>query len=269
MTDFYATRPQPLHLLDQADGLRRMFAASRVRFIAVAENPHVTFSGVLIERLTAAFAAAGQQTLVVDAAESSPAPHELAMLDLSACIETLSPRVSYLAARGLPLRHVNTRGAMDSFLCALADAAPRIDVVLVHASASDLGRMFVRRAVRPVLLAADQPDSVTHAYGAMKLLARRNQLMAFDLLLAAAPSSPRRERIAQQLASCADNFLGAVLHDWAAVDPACDVGEAPTPELARVCHALLNSEEEPMSDASWHTAGAHAAASPDHPHARN
>jgi hypothetical protein len=259
MTDFYATRPQPLHALDQADGLRRMFAASRVRFVAVAENPHVAFSGVLLERLTAAFAAAGQHTLVVDAADASPAPHELAMIDLAACIEPLSAQVSYLAARGLPLRHVNTRGATDSFLCALIDAAPHVDLMLVHASASDLSRMFVRRAVRPVLLAADQPDSVTHAYGAMKLLARRNELMAFDLLLAASPQSPRRDRIAQQLASCADNFLGAVLHDWAAIDPACDVADAPTPALARLCEAQLRSEEEPMSDASWHPGGLYAA----------
>ena len=44
---------------DQADGLRRMFAGSRPRFVALASNPHVAFAGVLIERLTAAYTALG------------------------------------------------------------------------------------------------------------------------------------------------------------------------------------------------------------------
>ena len=37
--------------------------------------------------------------------------------------------------------------------------------------------------------------------------------MSFDLLPACAAASPRRERIAEQLASCADSFLGAVVRD--------------------------------------------------------
>ena len=35
----------------------------------------------------------------------------------------------------------------------LADAAPQAEVVLVHAGASELSRLFSHRAVRPVLLA--------------------------------------------------------------------------------------------------------------------
>ena len=71
-----------------------------------------------------------------------------------------------------------------------------------------------------LLLAADHPASVTSAYANMKLLAQRHGLMAFDLLLVAAASSPRTPRIAEQLALTADRFAGAVLHDWAAIDPA-------------------------------------------------
>ena len=56
----FPSQPMPL---DQADGLRRMFAARRLRVVAVASNPHVAFSGVLLERLTA------------DVAPNAPAIH--------------------------------------------------------------------------------------------------------------------------------------------------------------------------------------------------
>ena len=155
MRDFYASRSAPL---DQADGLRRLFSPTRTRYIAVASNPHVAFATVLIERLTSAIAASGRKLLLVDAAESAPEPHELTHLDLAAGIETLSPQIGYLAARGLPLRHVDTRGSCAGLLRQLADAAPQADVVLVHAGASELSRLFSHRAVRPVLLAADHPE---------------------------------------------------------------------------------------------------------------
>ena len=40
-------------------------------------------------------------------------------------------------------------------------------------------------------------------------------------------------RIAMQLATCADDFLGAVLRNWLHVDPATDACEAPTAGLRR------------------------------------
>ena len=132
------------------------------------------------------------------------------MLDLSEGIERLSPQVSYLAARGLPIRHVDATGSTAPFLRAVLEAAPECDVVLMHASASDLCRMFARTiqgdaevavTPRPLLLADDRPASVTHAYAAMKLLTQRAGLVVHDLLLGAAPQSPRSERIAMQIAT--------------------------------------------------------------------
>lgn len=227
---------------DQAHGLRRLFgaaAAQPVAHLALVANPHVGFSGVVLERLTTVLAALGQHTLVVDAAESSPAPHELAALDLREAIEPLSPQVSYLAARGLPLRHVDTRGSSAHFLERVLQAAPGCQVLLVHAGASELARLYDRRALRPLLLAAEQPQSLTHAYAAMKLLATRRALLSFDLLLSAAPGSRRAGAIAQRLASCAESFLGAALHDWAAVDPASDVRDHPGAALCALVAAQL------------------------------
>ena len=232
------SRPVPL---DQAHGLRQRFAHAGTRFIAVVSNPHVAFGGVMLERLCTAFAQQGRHTLVIDAAEGAPAPSEMIDVDLAECVETLSTHVSYLAARGVPLRHVDARGSTARFLQVAADAVPHANVVLVHAPAADLCRLFMRSEARPLLLADDRPSSVTHAYAAMKLLTQRAGLVVYDLLLCAAPNSPRGERIAMQLSTCADDFLGAVLRDWVQIDPATDADEAPTPALARWAADALQS----------------------------
>lgn len=231
----------PAAPLDQADGLRRLFSAQRSRFVAVVANPEMAFSGLVLERLARACSAAGRRTLVVDAAAGAPAPHELVALDLAAGIVALTPGLDYLAARGLPLRHVNSRGSCAGFLQALSDAAPLAEVIVVHAEASELGRLFTGRAVRPLLLAADHPATVTAAYAGLKLLAQRHSLMAFGLLLAAVPHEPRVPRIAEQLALTADRFVGAALHDWACIDPT----DSGVPRgLARLVHGLLHIEPE-------------------------
>jgi flagellar biosynthesis protein FlhG len=239
-----SSRPAPL---DQAHGLRRLFAHARVRFVPVLSNPHMAFGGVMLERLCTAFGEHARHTLVIDASERAPLPSEMAMMELSECVETLSQQVSYLGARGLPLRFVDTHGSTASFLQAAADACPHADVILVHAPASDLCRLFTRTEVRPLLMADDRPASVTHAYAAMKLMTQRAGLVVHDLLLGAAPTSPRAERIAMQLATCADDFLGAVLRDWVQIDPATDAREAPSAALRRWARDTL----QPQPAAGW------------------
>ena len=235
---------------DQAEGLRRMFAARRTCFVPVVSNPHIGCGGVMLERLCAAFAEHGATTLVVDAGERANEAGEMALIDLSQCVERLSPQVSYLAARGLAVRFVDASGSTRSFLQRSAEAAPDRDVVLVHASAPELCRLFARprgaaaavdagEVPCPVLLADDRPASVTHAYAAMKLLATRAGLVVFDLLLAAAPASPRAERIASQLATCADGFFGAVLRSSSRIDPTGDPNDPPGPGLSRLAAARL------------------------------
>lgn len=246
MRDFYATRPQPL---DQADGLRRMFTAPRRRCLAVVGNPHVAFGGVLIERLTTALAAWRRHTLVVDAADRSPAAPELSWLDLAACVEPLSPDVCYLPARGLPSRHIDTRGSAARVLEVLGDAAPQADTLVLHANALDLSRIFARRHVRPVVMMADMANSVTDAYASLKLLATRNGVLGFDVMIAADPYGDRASRIVRQLADCAEKFLGVTMHAWARVDPACDSREAPDDDLLRLVGDLLAADDEIPADA--------------------
>ena len=251
MPDFYAaSRPAPL---DQADGLRRLFKGQngpRQRVLALAANPHVAFSGTVLDRLAAVLAAAGRQVLVVDAGAGAPAPNELAGLGLAVCIERIAPRVGYLPARGLPLSYVDTRGSAGGFIDALLAAAPWADVVLLHAESTELARLLMRRSAQPLLIGADHPESIKHAYATAKLLVQRCGLMSYDLLLCAAPHSPRLEGIRHSLARVADSFLGAFIHHTAVIDPAGDPVEPADDALNTLLAGQLTLDDSPWDAAA-------------------
>jgi len=251
--------------LDQADGLRRLFAGRGHQVLALAANPHVPFGGLVLDRVAATLAELGRRVLVVDAADCAPPAHELSRLDLAVGIERLTPGVSYLPARGLPMSYVDTRGGAGAFIDALQQAAPDAEVVLLHAEGPDLARLLKRRELRPLLMGADHPESLKHAYASCKLLARRCGLMSFDLLLTASSQSPRVAAIAASLRSCADTFLGAVLRDWSLIDPAGDAGQAPGTALARLLAAQL-ALESAVTPPAWAAAPAPAAFADPTPH---
>jgi hypothetical protein len=219
---------------DQAAGLRRMFGASRKRFIALAHNDQVQQSALVIDRLCGAASALGLHTLVVDAADNAPAPHEMALIDLPSCVEALGDDVSYLAARGLPIRHVDAQGRCAGFLDALQAAAPQADLVLVHAGSIDLTRLFAHQSLRPLLVGADSPRAMTEAYATLKRLTQRPGWMAHDLLIVADPHGPRTARLGESLAECAERFLGAAIHDCVVIDPHTE----PHGADARLVHLL-------------------------------
>ena len=248
---------------DQAAGLRQRFcvdpARELPRVLALVHNPFVVFGGVAMERLASALGERGLHTLVVDAAETASAPHELADVDLAACIEPLSARVSYLAACGLPKRWLDAQGGTGGFVAALGQAAPHADVLLLHAGAADLRRLYlganaVAAPLCPLVLAGSSADSLTHAYGAIKLLAQRAGVFAFDLLVLVETGSPKADRqaqaVAQRLADCAERFLDVGLRSWAAVDPASDRDDAPAPELLALLAAQLRPAMLPADDGS-------------------
>lgn len=262
MSDFIPF--QPSGFADQADGLRRLFATSRQRLVPVVSNPHAAAGGWLLDRAMTAFDALGVRTLAVDAAEGAPEPSEMSAIDLASCIEPLGHGCAYLAARGLPMRHVDARGSSAAFLAALADAAPQYEVVLMHASAVDLARMCGKREMRPILLADEHPESVTHAYAGLKLLAQRCGVMVFDLLVAGRDGAPLVTRIAERIASCADRFVGAAIHDVAIVGPAARA-DAPAPSaLVRMAASQLafNDAQGAAAAAASRPAGESVTAQP-------
>ena len=234
--------PQPT---DQADGLRRMFAAASAVIVPVVANPHVEHHGAVLAKLAGVFAEQGLNTLVVDAADTAPEPGELAFIDLGACVEPLSPQLAYLAARGLPMQHVDTHGSCASFIPRMMNVVTDVDVVVLHAEARVLARMLGQRELRPVLLASGAGESLTHAYAALKLLVQRLGLMSFDLVMPSVKNAgrgrgPTTAQIAQRLSDCADRFLGAAMHDSAAIAPDLAFGEPAGADLMRLAAAQLS-----------------------------
>ncbi len=209
--------------VDQAHGLRQMFSTRSLRFIPVVANASAGCGGLVLERLCTAYASQGLHTLVVDASDQARPPCELAEFDLSEGVEPLSRQVSYMAAKGLPLRHVDARGSCASLLDALADAAPRSDVVLLHASASELVRLFAQRArghnLRPLVFTNDLAEGLKDAYTSVKLLSMRGGWMAYDLVVCAGTHSRQAPAVAERLAQCADTFMGVAQRDWLWLDP--------------------------------------------------
>jgi hypothetical protein len=72
-TSISGTGPAPL---DQADGLRRLFAGRQPRFMPLVANPHVAFGSVVLERLTTVLAAHGPEHPGGRRGDTSPAPNE-------------------------------------------------------------------------------------------------------------------------------------------------------------------------------------------------
>jgi hypothetical protein len=235
------SRQRNLPPTDQADGLRRMFAASRAVIVPVVANPHVEHHGAVLARLASVFAEKGLNTLVVDAADTAPEPGELAFIDLPACVEPLSPQLAYLAARGLPMQHVDTRGSCASFIPRMLNVVSDVDVVVIHAEARVLARMLGEQPLRPILLASGASESLTHAYAALKLLVQRLGLMSFDLVMPSVKGrGPTPAQIARRVSDCADRFLAAAMHDCATIDCTLAFGEGAGPDLMRLASAQLS-----------------------------
>jgi hypothetical protein len=215
---------------DQADGLRRLFSTRTVRFIPVVSNPFVAQESVLIRQVCAALEQLGLYTLVVDVCDHVRAPvREVgercdAHVDLADRIQVLTDRTASLSARGLPARWTDTSGSTQAFLQAVIDAAPLSQAVVVHGSASELARMFGRGELhlsrpRPIVICDEQPDAMTHAYAALKVLSQRADWLSHDLLVSAAAGSAGIRLVKDRLAQCAALFFGGVRHDSVDIDP--------------------------------------------------
>lgn len=243
MTPTSRSPKQPGRPVDQAHGLRQMFPSRVLRFVPVVSNPQVIFGGVVLERLCAAYAGFGMKTLVVDAGERARPPSELASFDLSEGIEALSSHVSYLPAKGLPLRHVDAQGSSATLIDTLANAAPQVDVVILHASASELVRVLAQRArghnLRPLVFTDENPAGMTHAYAAVKVMAQRAHWMAYDLLVCGNPESRMASQIAHRMEQCADSFLGAAQRDWQQINPMEPATQDPSPAFLDMAADLL------------------------------
>lgn len=210
---------------DQADGLRRLFSTHTVRFIPVVSNPFVAQESVLIQQICAALEQLGLYTLVVDVCDPVHPPRRTPD-DLRSRIQVLTDRTASLSAQGLPARWVSGSGSPHAhgFLRAVVEAAPLSQAVVVHGSASELARLFGQGELhlsrpRPIVICGEQPESMTHAYAALKVLSQRADWRAHDLLVSATTGSAGIRLVKDRLAQCAALFLGGVRHDVVDIDP--------------------------------------------------
>jgi hypothetical protein len=169
---------------DQASGLRRLFGAPRRRPAAAGRQPLRARPARPARNAGRGAGAAGPPGAGGRRRQHRAGAARDGLFDLAAGVERLHEQISYLAARGVPLAHVDTHGSAAAFVDAAFDAAPQADVVLLHADPADLARMLGRRAA-PAAAGADRPESIKQAYACCKLLAQRCGLMTFDLLLCA------------------------------------------------------------------------------------
>jgi len=211
--------------------------------VPVVDNPLLEGAESLIDLLVGAYLERGLQVLVVDAGARAKSAGDLAQLNLAACIETLSPQVGWLEARGLIAQHLDHRGSAARFSERLLDAAPAVDVILLRAPVAELARVLAppqSQRTRPILVTDLQQQNLTAAHAAMKWLRERAGLQVFGLMVAGNPQLRLTQRIAQQLADCAERFLDAALPACAGVDP----GQRLSPALRRLARDCLLCEAD-------------------------
>lgn len=222
---------------DQAAGLRALFQRREPVLVPVLDNPSVEGIDTLLDALVGAYIERGLQVLVVDAGARAQPAGDLALVNLAACIETLSPQVGWLDARGLAAHFLDARGSAAQLLQRLREASPQAEVIVLRAGAAELARILASPhplPARPVLLTDLQQQNLTAAYAGMKWLAERAGSKVFHLLIAGQPEARLTQRIARQLADTAERFLGVALAGWAGLPP----GHSPAPTLAlrRLAH---------------------------------
>ncbi|MCX7660381.1 MULTISPECIES: hypothetical protein [Caldimonas] len=226
--------------VDQAYGLRRLFAHHTVHLLPVAANPFTPGAHVLLEGLCHGFAAQDLHTLVVDAA---PSPYTTGVdvaeavardLDLGQWIDPLDAHTSVLAASPTLAWFGEAPGSAALLFEALREAAPSADVIVFHADAALLSGLFAGRRVRPLIFAGDDAASLTEAYASIKILLQYAGLGEHAVVMDLGTPTLGVPVAATRLAHCVKQFLGGTVYLEAV---ACTALQSEA-DLARALHPL-------------------------------
>ena len=203
-------------------------------------NPHVAFSGVVLDRLAAVLAALGLQERAGGGRrrerQPPPAARDGRAGPLGACHRADRPAAWATcrhAACRWPCGH--TRHGLAGFIrraAARRRAAGRRAAACTPTPPTSARMIKPPRRAPVLLLGADHPESIKHAYAGAKLLARRlqpDELRPAAGRAAACRRAPRPSRRAWPTAPTA-SWAPAAGH-WALVDPAGDLQDPPTPDL--------------------------------------
>lgn len=241
-----------LHPVDQAHGLRRLFARQTVRLLPLVASAGWPDAQALALDLAMRWAQDGRHVLVLDglSAQRSPWVDEATAWDLDHVLQAqvsfedaaqaVVPGVWLMAAQeGLPSL-VRDGHAARSVLQAAAQLPQGIDMVILLAGAPIVAALCAGEAVLPLVLGGDAPADMTDAYLALKILATEGGLSRCGLVLTDRGAPARVQMAAQRITTCAQRFLGGDVHLAATVPLHGAQTEPALQALARraVDHAL-------------------------------
>ena len=247
--------------MDQAHGLRRLFAQQTLHFMPVVSNPYVKRSAVLLDKLCQGLTGQGMHVLVVDATPH-PSLRGVNLLDvmrrdlnLGQWVDELDSHVSVLTV-GSSFEDLASRTDMRQRLFEfLRESAPTADLILFHADALATSRVFAEQAVRPLVLSTDDPASITEVYASIKLLVQCGHLHKHSMVLDLLGKIRGLPNCAVRLGKCVQDFLGAQLHLAALTSTRTEEEFALTQSMQKLSlsilhHALPFSSQE-HATAPW------------------
>lgn len=219
---------------DQAEGLRKMLSAGRVRTIAVFGARAGCGATTIAVNLGAALAAAGRSVLLVD--EHFGPGNACGLLGVSTRLDlrhalsgdSLFAGVVHGRPSGLMLlpaaSGARALGRMSPVARELAVAELRIsdswcDIVLVDALAPAAGRraMFGAATQEALIVLEANPVSITQAYATMKRLRREHGIDHFRAVISRGADAAAADRAAANLTQAARGFLDATVEYAAAI----------------------------------------------------
>jgi flagellar biosynthesis protein FlhG len=207
--------------LDQASGLRRLFARRALRVLPVASERTDASATRFVANLAAALARTGLQTIVVDGRRDGVAGllglcptldlADLLTADLSfERVVVDSPQgFSVLpATHGLPMLGADPAAA-DAVFSALAALGRGFEVALVHADGATLGPLLGRAGAETTLVCGADDENLTAVYGRIKALVTTHGMSRFRVVFDRAGSPLEAVSRHRRLASVAHRYLSA------------------------------------------------------------
>jgi flagellar biosynthesis protein FlhG len=224
---------------DQAAGLRRIFARSVVRTVAVASGAPGSGRSVVAANLACALGRRGQNVVLVDQGRGRSSVAELLGArcdrDLASVIRREGPLASIMVPGPEGIRLLRSADALrllatlrddDEARLAAAFAAldPPVDILLVDAPPAGVATassMTLASAELVVVVSGDA-ESITGAYALMKRLSWDFARRRFHVLVARVRSADQAHAVLTNLSQTAERYLGVKLSNlgWIPEDEA-------------------------------------------------
>ena len=216
-------------LADQAAGLRRIKRPKPVRVIAVASGKGGVGKTNVSVNLSMALAASGKKVMLMDADlglanvdvmlglhPSFNLSHVISgERTLEECIVEGPGGLKIIpATSGVQQMAMLSPAEHAGLIRAFSELSEDVDVLVVDTAAgiSDGVVSFTRAAQELVVVACDEPASITDAYALIKLLSREFGLHRFHILANMVAGPQEGREVYQKLARVTDRFLDVALN---------------------------------------------------------